>query len=647
MKRLAVISALLMCLLITKAQVKSSHDGFYEKDSVFYQLSGADSFRYCVNCYTADSLKKYTGGVWLYSREHAVNTWENSRFSNKKDLTDTSSVRADVVKGNTIWVRVFKQGGYIDEHHFVFLGTWKPKAAQVISVFLDSADFMGRNGFYGPGEGQAKSLGYRWNYRLKIEKKCTYEVFAGKHFELEAQQNAGLEISAQESADYPDKAMQLNADKKLPKEQGLALGKNLTDLLGDNIKTLRFRLGGSNHRSNIIANEIATGIIRPDLGGMPSAPVCVFVNGSFWTYAMAEEAMGPSRVAKELSTPRSKLVTAKIPPVLTVADIKKMGLGISVVRDSISAICGFLNVCQVFYIYNDTLQFHIDSADVEHYNVFEDLCRTVYKGSVAQITGAIDRESFYRYALAIWFFQNGDSWGNHLTIAKAETRPWQLFGEHFDFSAEQPLASDWDKYFTNFAGGRRDGLPLQVTKKLLRYDRDYFCLVLEDELNTTYNSERTVPVAGKKMSSIRPCMSECSKAWWPNDWIDSVSWEQVAGKIVPFLEERPNTIAKALPKIFMTGNDTLFELKDRNNVTVKFDHAAGTDITVRLNSLEIKTDFTGKYYPKPDLHISLQYDAKKYEFVKWLEYATAAASFTVSADKAITLTPVMTVRKNK
>ena len=116
-------------------------------------------------------------------------------------------------------------------------------------------------------------------------------------------------------------------------------------------------------------------------------------------------------------------------------------------------------------------------------------------------------------------------------------------------------------------------------------------------------------------------------------------------EIVSFLSERPMGIAAALPKNFMTGADTLLTVKDMKDVTVRFDNVPGGDVTVKLNSLEIKSNFTGKYYPKPDLRISLQYDAKKYEFVKWLEYPTAAASFTVSADKVITLTPVVRLRK--
>lgn len=639
--------AFVLCLVNIKAQVKSSHDGFYEQDSVFYQLTGTDTFKFCVNCYSADSLQTYHDGIWLYSREHAPNTWENTRFSNKKDLVDTSGIRPDVIKGNTIWVRVLKDGGYTDEHHFVFLGNWKPKTAQVISLFLDSSDFMGHNGFYGPGVGMNTNAGNRWNYRLKIEKKCSYQVFAGAHWQAEAQQTAALEISAQESADYPDKAMQLNANNALSRKHGLTLGPGITDSLGMHIKTLRFRLGGSNHRSSIIANEIAMGIIRPDLGGMPSIPVCVFVNGSFWTYAMAEEGMGASHIANSLGIPITHLITAKVPPVLAIADIKKMGLTFNPVTAPIYSVCGFLNACQLLYTYHDTVQFHLDSLELRHAAVFEDLCKAVYEGSDSLVAATIDRESFYRYALAIWFFQNPDSWGNHLTIAKSNLKPWKLFGEHFDFQADSAQASDWGKYFTKYAGGRREGLPWQATKKMLRYDKDYFCLVLEDELNTTYNTERTVPIAQKKISSLRPCVNECSRAWGPNDWTDSSSWEQAVGKIVPFLKQRPDVIAKSLPKIFMSGADTLLDLKDRNTVTVKFDKVPGKDVTVKLNSLEVKKDFTGRYYPRPNLRVSVQYDPNKYEFVRWLEFPEEAASFSVSASKPVTLTPVMKLKNQR
>jgi hypothetical protein len=154
-----------------------------------------------------------------------------------------------------------------------------------------------------------------------------------------------------------------------------------------------------------------------------------------------------------------------------------------------------------------------------------------------------------------------------------------------------------------------------------------------------------VPIAQQKIIALRPCVAECSKAWWPNDWLDSVNWEYKISTIVPFLEKRPDVIAGALPKIFMAGTDTLWQLKDRNTVTISFNKVPGNDVILKLNSLEIKTDFTGSYYPKPDLRISLEYDRKKYEFVKWLEYPNEAASFRLSANKPITLTPVLRLKK--
>ena len=644
MKKIIAILMCVFCLSNLKAQIKSSHDGFYEQDSVFYQLSGADSFKYCVNCYSAKALQTYKGGVWLYSREKAPNTWENNQFSTKKDLADTQGLRDYVVKGNTIWVRIFKDGGFTDEEHFVFLGGWKPKTAPVISLLLDSSDFMGANGFYGPGAGLETKLGKQWNYRLELEKKCMYQVFGGAHWQPEAQQTAEVEASEQENAVYPNKSIQLTAGNAISRKHGLSLGSSLADSLGLHIKTLEFRIGGAGYSSNIIGNEIALGIIRPDLGGMPSTPVCIFINGSFWTYAMAEEVMDVNRISNALGIPVTHLINAKVMPVITTADIKKMGLTSSPMGDAVESICGFINVCQVYYTYHDTLQFKIDTNDTRHAATFEDLCKAVGNGNDSLIAATIDRESFYRYALATWFFQNTDAWGNHLTIAKGNLKPWKLFGEHFDFQGDHPEINDWDNYFTKYANGRRAALPWQATKKMMGYDKDYFCLVLQDELNTTYAPERTLPIAQKKIALLRPCVNECSHAWGTNKWVDSVSWEPIAANLINFLQQRPEGVAASLPKIFMSGADTLFGLKDRNTVTVKFDKVPGKDIIVKLNSLEIKKDFTGTYYPKPNLRVSLQYDTNKYEFVRWLEFPEEAASFSVSASKPVSLTPVMKLK---
>ena len=180
---------------------------------------------------------------------------------------------------------------------------------------------------------------------------------------------------------------------------------------------------------------------------------------------------------------------------------------------------------------------------------------------------------------------------------------------------------------------------------MLDYDRGNFCRVFEDELNTTYRAERIGPIAQKKIASLRPCINECSRAWWPNDWIDSVRWETYATDIVRFLWERPTGIANALPKIFMSGADTLWTVKDMNSVWVIFDSVPRKDVIVKLNSLELTSYFSGKYYPQPELVITLKYDAAKYQFVKWLEYPSAPASFKLSASQPITLTPVLKLKR--
>ena len=95
----------------------------------------------------------------------------------------------------------------------------------------------------------------------------------------------------------------------------------------------------------------------------------------------------------------------------------------------------------------------------------------------------------------------------------------------------------------------------------------------------------------------------------------------------------------------MAGTDTLLTIKDMNEVNIRFDSLPGKDVIVKLNSLEVSSNFSGKYYPKPDLRISLTYDSTKYRFVKWREYPNAPATFKLSANQPITLTPILKLRK--
>ncbi len=405
MKRFILITATLMWILTKlNAQITSSHNGFYTDDSVFYQLSGTDSFKYCVNCYTADSLRPYTGGRWLYPREHAPNTWENSVFAKGKEKGNGDPVRADVVKVNSIWVRVFNATGYTDQHYTVFLGNWRPKTEMMLSISVDSADFLGSKGFYGPGDGMKLVSGYNWNYNLKIEKTCYYQIFGGRDWQREAEHTAGVELSATYSAEYPDKAMQLNVNKATDKQKYLPLGKSLTDSLGQNIKILRLRVGGANHMTNILANEIATAIIKPDMGGEPSIPICVFINGSFWTYAFAEEGMGPNHISKILKTPVNHIVSAKMPIVIPVKLIKDHGVPFSLIGNSVYSVSGLSNVDELYFVYNDTVQFEIDTS-VAGYNpaALDTICDVIKNGSNSLLSATLNRAAFYRYALSILY----------------------------------------------------------------------------------------------------------------------------------------------------------------------------------------------------------------------------------------------------
>jgi hypothetical protein len=639
--------ALILFAIKLNAQVVSSHDGFYPSDSVFYQLSGVDSFKYCVNCNSANLLHAYDGGVWLYSREHTKNTWENGDFTKSKS-GKPGIERPEVVKGNTIWVRTYKGGKFMDEHHFVFLGKWKPKTATVVSIYVDSLDFMGPDGFY--GSGNSTGFSHPPNYLLSLEKQCSYQIFGGKLLKLEAERKAVIGLEGMNSLAFANKTLQLDAGKTDNKPNFLVLGKSLTDSLGENIKAIRFFVGGTSYKSNIIGNDIATTILRRDIGGAPSTPVCVFINGSFWTYAMAQENIGTNQISKTVNIPAKQIVTGRVQASMAVPTAivfcKKAGFQVTQIGTPLIAVTGY-NMNRMFYSCYDTVQFEVDTND-SGYNpaAYDDICNLARKGNIMSLLSAVNRESFFRYALSVWFFQVHDAWGNsNLILTKAGERPWQLFAEHYDFTTDSADNLDWDKYFTYYHLPARDGatwqtLPWHITQRMLQYDPEYFCLVAEDELNTTYKAERTVNIATNVINQLRPCVAECSAAWADNGWPDSTRWEGNVAGMVPFFKQRPIAIAEALPKNFLTGPNASMTIKQMQEVKVKFDAVPlNSGITVVLNSLQLTSDFSGKYYPKPDLRVSLKYDTQKYKFVKWREYPNSPADFKISAATPITLTP--------
>ena len=647
---LSFVSLLCLCLNM-QGQITSSHDGFYNTDSLFYQLSGSDSFKFCVNCYISDSLHLYRGGVWLYSREHAANTWENGNFYNEKE-GHSDHIRPDVVKGNSIWVRTYKNGKYTDGHHFVFLGHWKPKTSIAVSIFIDSADLIGPEGFYGAGT--SKTRQHPENYLCTFEKICSYQVFGGKDFRLEAGQTAGIELGGMQSRGLANKTLQLNANLATGEKKMLSLGKSLSDSIGTDIKVIRFRVGGASYHGNILSNEIATAIINPEIGGTTSTPVCIFVNGSFWTYGLAEENLGLQQISKALKAQAKQIVSTRVQSTVAteeaIAEARNEGLNVTRIGKSVIAVTTY-RMSRLFYSCFDTIQFEVDTASSSYSpSAYNEICDIVKNGNYNRLAESINRQSFFRYALSVWFFHNSDAWGNtHLAIAKSDTKPWELIADHYDFLPLSAGDIDFDRYFTLYHLPVRDGsrqtLPWHATQRLMQKDPDYFCLLVQDELNTTYKPERTIAIAQNKISLLRPCISECRNAWGANGWIDSSAWENSVAEVVPYLKQRPMAIAAALPKFFFSGKDTSLTIKDMQDVKIKFNAVPnGSGSIVQLNTLELRADFSGKYYPKPSLQIALKYDSSKYRFEGWLEYPDTGATFRVSANKPLIITPVLSTK---
>jgi hypothetical protein len=302
------------------------------------------------------------------------------------------------------------------------------------------------------------------------------------------------------------------------------------------------------------------------------------------------------------------------------------------------------------YVRNDKILLEADTTAIfRNPKAYSSLCDAVMVGTDSVLISTIDRNSFCRYALAIWFFQVPDPWGYHITLSKTNLTPWKILSEHYDFIPRSAFDNDWNTYITSFPNQAhvesRKTLPWMITMRLLESDPDYLCLLFEDELNTTYRPDRTTPIALKKMDLLRPCIAECSKAWYPNGWPDSIHWERNVSDIVPFLTNRPTGIAAALPKIFLSGKDTLLTPSDMSEVNVVFDSIQGKGAVVKLNSLELTASFSGKYYPRPELHVELKYDDAKYQFVKWLEFPGYPSAFNLSASHPIKLTPVLKLKK--
>jgi len=343
-KKIGLIIIGLFLTLDLIGQQKVSQSGFYEGDSVFFEIKDSlidyTSIEISVNSFS-NEFKPYNGGFWLYNRNYTPNTWEDQNFTKYedyyyKDLIDSLTFvtepfkRDSLKKVNFVKTRFLDKNGKILLEKIYFIGVngtdiFEMHQFPVVHLYVDSLEAFGPDGFYGPGKGEILDkwfdisrdiplLNYieeerLWNYNLgwsdlrvkrklkksRIEKQSFIEIIDIDNKKLLENQKVGARLTGNGNVTYFNKSIQIIAKKKFGSS---SLKTELFNTESEEFKNLRLRSGGSGQTKHFGYNELALKLMSGlKIGESKTKIAVLYLNGSYWSLIYVQEKLNEKLIA--------------------------------------------------------------------------------------------------------------------------------------------------------------------------------------------------------------------------------------------------------------------------------------------------------------------------------------------------------------
>ncbi len=645
-------------LNISYAQINLTNT-FINSDSAFFEISWNipenHQIFYSVNRFTESSQKPYTSGFWLYNRTGEINTWENYRYGEPCPYThlqfDTTP-RGILKRVNVISVKLvdtLNKKIVKDSVYIVGFGAL-PHQHYTLFATVDSSDLSEVFSDYKNEELKKRA----WLHILKPD--GTFEV----------SQSVEFDIAAGSSACYPNKGVAFKATKDSPiKGPNNFKTSIFSKDYKEEIKKIKMRVGGNGQDGTFGINEICLQIINYPywkIGGVRNTVGTWYVNGSYWSLGFPQVKPNERYVAEEYHIDKDSVDIIYPIPFNIYFDTIYTGFengvaGNFVIFESETAqMLGLLDT--VFYAGNQ-----IDSSnsvfirDIDGrkrvvanpeegtanyirpvFQALVDLQKDTITDHYLTIDSLIDLDSWLRYLSIINYFGMTDVVSNNVNIGLSYRHKPFILMEDFDWVPGD--FNNWDTEITDnndsYFGIMHEIIQNIILKSPKAIER--IILVYQDLLNTGLLPSRTVPITEQMTSEIMPEYEYHFQSWggYPNGGLDSSYQHTMLENFKNFLETRPDISAQILTDRWQPKDS--FNIADRKTITVIFDSIPENSVQLKLNSLNLDSNFTGLYFPNPDLQIS--YTTKPEHNIIIKEYPDSN-NFNLSCDSNITLTFVL------
>ncbi len=646
-----------MILLITIGFANAQKNGFYETDSVFFEVTwnipNNHQVMYSVNQFTESSYKNYIQGFWLYNnRSQEENTWENNLYADEPCYSfDSHLLKGNLNKVNTIRVQLIDTiENKIKKDSIYIIGFGKnPHNHYVLFATIDSSD-------------HAEVF---QNYNDDIKKRVWLHILKPDGT-FEISQPVEFDIAAGSSACLPNKGVAFKATKDSPIN-----GPNnfKTSIFSkdykEEIKKIKMRVGGSGQNGSFGINEICLRIIDyPDwkIGGVRNTVGTWYLNGSYWSLGFPQVKPNERYIAEEYSIHKDSVDIIYPIPFNIYFDTMYAGSedGIRgnfiVFEPATAQMLGYPDI--VFFAGNqviDNLAIIRDPdgrkrvvANAEEgtaihiqpiFQSLTDLQADTVSDHYHTIDSLIDLGSWLRYLCLIHYFGMTDVISNNVSIGLSYRHKPFILMEDFDGvpssynNWDTEIANNDDSYF---------GIMHEIIQNIILKSpkcRDRMMLVYQDMLNTGLLPSRTVPIVEDMIDELMPEYGYYYQSWggYPNGGIDSTSQKNMLENFKYFLESRPNISAQLLTDRWQPKDS--FNITDKKTITVIFDSIPENSVQLKLNSLNLDSNFIGLYFPKPDLQISYTVSPEYNILIK--EYPDSSNNFNLSCDSNLTITFVL------
>lgn len=655
--RFKIYIYLYLTLSINSYAQNSISNRIFNSDSICFYINWStksnEQIQYSINKFTEDAYIKYSNETICLTREDSnrPNTWENNLYASEPCYFSTQTTKGNLNKVNTIRVRLIDtiENKTVKDSVYI-IGFNNPHKHYVLFATADSNDHV--EVFQNHYDNIKKRV---WLHILKPD--GTFEV----------SQPVEFDIAAASSACLPNKGVAFKATKDNPiKGPNNFKTSIFTKDYKEEIKKIKMRVGGNGQNGSFGVNEICLRIINyPDwkIGGVRNTVGTWYLNGSYWSLGFPQVKPNERYVAEEYHIDKDSVDI--IYPINNIYfDTIYEGIndgvkGTFIVLDSIvielygtdtlfssNEIPSIDKIIWIYDKYGKRIVSYVEEGNnlqfIPIFQALADLQIDTISDHYNTIDSLIDLDNWLRFlSLANYFGIPNLISFNMSTVASYRHKPFILM-EDFDWSPS--YLNNWDSVITSDNGEDLGILHEIIRNLILKSPKaiDRLILVYQDLLNTGLLSSRTVPIAEQMINEIMPEYGYFHQAWggYPNGGIDSSSQLVMLENFKNFLETRPDMTAQMLTDRWQPKDS--FNITDRKTITVIFDSIPENIVQLKLNSIKLDSNFTGLYFPNPDLQISYKTSTILPEYdILIKEYPDSSNVFNLSCDSNITITFVL------